>query len=445
LADYFVASGGSNTAPYDTWAKAATSLQTALTAASASGDIIAIQYNGVPAGDAEVAGATTYTFNNNVSLIASTNSGTSTITPTAMSTANWIGNSTTNRNITLLAVGFRIYTYGLTFRTAGATAASLIMATGDGSHWVHDTPYFWSGNTNSGAVTAFSSQDHQMFVRCVNPTFRFGAVGQFLRISAKAEFTGGEVSSAGSTPTALLTFTSTDPGGCTLVWEGADLSVLGSNSILGDNTTSAPIVWLTRCKLGTGFSLLATQTNLNRSSGEVFAFDCSNGDTHGLFAYANAMGSVSSDTGIYFTAGAAAQSWKIVTTAACSYHTPFETPWFSAYNSTLSSQTPYVEILRDGSTTAFQNDEVWGEFSAKVTSGSTQASFSNDKMALAGAPANQAAGAGLGSWTGESGTAWSGKVDSGSAITPAELGHIRARIVVGEPSITVYLDPQIRT
>jgi hypothetical protein len=31
------------------------------------------------------------------------------------------------------------------------------------------------------------------------------------------------------------------------------------------------------------------------------------------------------------------------------------------------------------------------------------------------------------------------------SITPAEVGHIQARIVVGEPSITVYADPQIRT
>jgi hypothetical protein len=48
MADYFVASGGTNTAPYDTWEKAATSLQTALTAATTNGDRVIIQYNGVP-------------------------------------------------------------------------------------------------------------------------------------------------------------------------------------------------------------------------------------------------------------------------------------------------------------------------------------------------------------------------------------------------------------
>jgi hypothetical protein len=65
-------------------------------------------------------------------------------------------------------------------------------------------------------------------------------------------------------------------------------------------------------------------------------------------------------------------------------------------------------------------------------------------MTLLGTPANQATGAGAGSWTGENATAWFGKCDSGAAITPAEVGEIIGRLVVGEPSITVYLDPQIR-
>ena len=73
-----------------------------------------------------------------------------------------------------------------------------------------------------------------------------------------------------------------------------------------------------------------------------------------------------------------------------------------------------------------------------------------DKQALAAflagtAGTSQAAGAGLGSWTGESGTAWSGKVDSGASVTPAETGYLSGRVCVGAASITVYVDPVIRT
>ena len=66
-------------------------------------------------------------------------------------------------------------------------------------------------------------------------------------------------------------------------------------------------------------------------------------------------------------------------------------------------------------------------------------------MTLLGTPADQAESIKSGAdWTGENAAAWFGKLDSGAAITPAEIGHIRARVCVGEPSITVYVDPQIR-
>jgi hypothetical protein len=446
MADYFYASGGSNTAPYDTWAKAATSFATALAAATTPGDRVIVQYDGISAGDSAVAAITTYTIPaNNISIIASTNSGTSTVTPTPMGAANWFGNAASSFALTIASANRRYYVYGLTLRSAGTGAAPITPVEGDGAHGVLEDCYFWLGTTNTASTIAFASQDGQIYAKLINCTFRFGATAQRIRIQAKVEIFGGSISSAGSAPTALFINNSADPGGCTAWWEGGDLSHMGSGSIAGNSTVAAPTYWISRCKLGTGFSMLDTQTNLNRSSSEIYLFDCSDGDTHGIFGYANAMGSVVSDTGIYYTSGDAAQSWKIVTTANCSYYTPFETPWIDMYNSGTSAITPYFEILRDGSTTAFQDDEVWAEFWAKTTTGSTQSTGYDDAMTLAGTPANQTAGAGLGSWTGESGTAWSGKCDSGSAFTPAEVGDISGRIVVGEPSITVYFDPQIRT
>jgi len=446
MATYFVASGGSNTAPYETWAKAATSLQTALTAANAEGDIVVIQYNAVPTGDAELAADTTYSFGNHVSLISASNDGGSAYTPTVMGTANWIGNSTTFRSVTLAATNFRCYVYGVTLRVSGATTDNINFAAGDGCHFVEEDCYYWLGSTASGSAISAYIQDQNLYAKLINPTFRFGAVAQVLRISAKVEIEGGSVSSAGTIPTGgLIQFGQTDPGGGYLSWEGGDLSAMGSNALVGNSVLLASTAVFTRCKLGTGFTVLATQTNTNKSSVEAFLFDCAVGDTHGFFGYYDAMGSVVSDTGIYYTTGAAGQSWKIVTTENCNYHAPFQTPTIDLYHTGTSSITPYLEILRDGSAAAFQNDEVWGEFSAKTTSGFVTSTRYTDAKALTAAAADQADGAGLGSWTGEAGTAWSGKVDSGSAFTPAEAGHIRARVSVGEPSITVYVDPQIRT
>jgi hypothetical protein len=107
--------------------------------------------------------------------------------------------------------------------------------------------------------------------------------------------------------------------------------------------------------------------------------------------------------------------------------------------------TPYFDILNSGSSTAYKDNEVWAEFCAKTTSGYTLGTFYTDRMAILGTPADQATSSlGSGDWTGEGGTSWFGKVDSGSAFTPAEAGEIMGRIRVAAASATVYIDPVIK-
>lgn len=439
MADRFCSSTGSNTSPYDTWAKAATDFATVITGSS-SGDRLIVDVTNPPA---DIGANTTWTFVANCSVIASTNSGTSTVTPTAMGTSAWLGNSTTSYSVTL-AGAFQVYIYGLTFRTAGASNVAPGINSSNGGHFELEDCLFWSGTTNGSArvFIGAGSSNVRSYTRLKNCTYRFGATAQGITLAGAVDIDGGSISGAGSTPTTLFGSSNSQDGDYHI--NGFDASNC-TGPLVASHTSCATTYRFEQCKIPSGVTVLATQSVTNKSSAKVWLLDCASGDTHGLFGYYDAFGSVVSDTGIYFTAGAAGQSWKIVTSAACSYNTPFVTPWIRPYNTGTSAITPYLEILRDGSTTAYQDDEVWAEFMAKITSGTTLASLSTDRMAVAGTPANQAAGAGLGSWTGESGTAWSGKIDSGSSITPAEVGHIRARVAVGEPSITVYVDPQIRT
>jgi hypothetical protein len=442
MADYFVASGGSNTAPYETWAKAATSLATALAAAATAGDRVIIQYNAVPSGDAELAADTTYTPAANIQIISASNDGGSAFTPTAMGTANWIGNSTTNRGI-IIAGSDRISLWsGVTLRTAGASADDLSLSSSAtiGQQTRYEGCYFWLGGTNTSSRLNVTAD--RAYVECHDCTFRLGSTPQRIVFDGgKAVLTNCTLSSAGSTPTTAFAGSTFD---ASVTMIGCDLSIV-TGTLIADCAQVLEFVF-DRCKLGAAVTVLASQTsNPTRVSGSALILDCASGDTQVFFGYYNALGSVVSDTGIYFTAGDAAQSWKIVTTANARFGAPFVTPPIARYNSTLSSITPYLEILRDGSTTAYQDDEVWARFQAKTTSGFTTASTYTDRMTVAGTPANLSAGAGLGSWTGESGTAWSGKIESGSAFTPAEVGDITVTIQVGEPSITVYVDPQIRT
>lgn len=441
MANYFVSSTGSNTSPYDTWAKAATALSSAVSAASSSGDQIIIDASSPPA---DISANTTYTFLNNISIIASTNSGTSTITPTAMGASTWIGSSSASYSLTL-AGAYKIYLYGITLRTAGSSIAAISVGVTDNCDFELDTCYLWGGTTyafGTGVNIGGGGFGGNSHVRLRNCTIRFGHASHYALLGNRVEMYGCTLSSAGSVPTNLFKSANGLSSACSV---GCDWSYVGSGNLVDGSPNSSPTYTFSRCKLGSGYVMLGSSTPANMGGAEVYVWDCASGDTHGLMGYANAFGSVVSDSGITYSAGATANSWKIVTTAAASLTHPFKTPWLHGYWTGTSAITPRFEILRDGSTTAYKDDEVWANFLAKVTSGSTAATEYNDRVAVAGTGASQASGAGLGSWAGESGTAWSGKVDSGSSLTPAEVGTLSGRVCVGAASATVYMHPEILT
>ena len=449
MATYFVSSSGSNTAPYDTWAKAATSIQTALSAATSSGDVIVIQYNAVPSADAEVSAATTYIAAANIKIISATNNGGTSFTPNVMGTGSWLGNSTTSRSLTVSGA-FNVYIYGVTFRTAAVSTSTLVFGATSDMQLTMDSCYIWQGNTSSSQVIRFGpggTNSANTFVKVRKCTFRFGNVGQSIRVAASLEVEDCSISSSGSAITDIWCGSeSTDPAGSSFTAIGCDFSAAATGAnIVGDTTRPILEFKFVQCKLPASYVALGTQTVPNKSAARVWLFDCASGDTHGILEYSDGLGSMVMDTGIYYTTTPSLASWKIVTNSYCSDNSPFETPWIDQYNTSFSAVTPRIEILRDGSATAYTNAEVWGEFFVKDTSGTSKSTFYTDKVDLMGTPSNQATGAGTGSWTGE-GTAWSGKVDIGGiTVTPAEVGMVRGRVCVGIPSATVYVEPYIRT
>lgn len=451
MATYYVWSGATGTNAGTSWTNAYTAFGSAVTAATAAGDVILVHYTHQ---EPTLAADTTYGFGANLSVISVNKD--SSDAPTVMDTGGWIGDSVNNRGITLSGA-FRVFFSGVTFRTSGSTADEIRIDGSDGSHFEFEGVYFWNGNTSANSYIRIGTDSSNQYLRFTNCKFRFGNASQVIAIrGGRVEFDGCSVASAGSAPSILFEDafggTNTGAAGPDVYLTGCDLSYV-TGTLVGSMNNQARTFRFVQCKLGVNVTVLATQTPANKSSGAAYVFDCNSGDTHGMFAYYDAFGSCVSDTGIYYTTGAAAQAWKIVTTANCSYYTPFVSPFVDLYNTGTSAITPRFEILRDASTTAFTNDQVWGEFFVKKDTGSTQSTEYSDRMAVLGSAGNQDAGAGLGSWTGWTGApvgggndnAWSGKVDSGSAVTPAENGHIRGRVCVGVTSSTVYVDPQIRT
>lgn len=232
---------------------------------------------------------------------------------------------------------------------------------------------------------------------------------------------------------------------------GMDLSATTGTLVGVTASYGTKRIDFSNCKFGAGVTVKAAETSTyNLAAAEVNVFNCASGDTHYVFGHYNALGSTIIETGIYATAGATydgtnGHSWKIVTTAYAREDTPYISPWIDRYHSGTAAITPNLEILRDGSSTAYTDAEIWSEWSYQGTSGYPIASFVSDKRVLPTAAANQATGAlGAGDWTGENATAWFGKLAPTTSITPAEIGHLRARVCFGKASSTVYVDPTIR-
>lgn len=436
MATYYVSDAGTNGVG-TSWATAKTTLAGAIALASASGDVILVDKDHT--GDNALAVDTTWTVLNHISIICVDKDASDALAE--MGQATWLGSSSASVQLTI-AGAYRVRLHGLTLRNGGSSAKGIVVANSDGSHFEISTCYLWLGTTSNSAYIGFGALAvGNTYIEATGTTIRFGNTAQQVSLFTSTVLIGMTISPDGSTTTPL--FESARGGYVQLI--DCDLSHCGAGTLVGDHSGGQPCLYeLTRCKLGVNYVALATQTPTNKGAAAILLTDCSSGDTHGIMHYADAFGSVVSDFGIYVTAGAAAQSWKITTTANCSHATPFVTPWIATYHTGTSSITPYLEILRDGSATAYQDDEIGAEFSAKVTTGTVLGTSYTDFMPLLGTPANQDSGAGTGSWTGESGTAWSGKIDSGAAFTPAEVGEILGRAVVGEPSITAYLDPDIR-
>ena len=441
MANLYVASTGSNTAPYDTWAKAATVPETAVNAAAA-GDTVYIHGEAFTLG-ASVSWTLAGTAGNPVKVICTNDKANE--PPQTLSTAGSYLNNTTSWDWTIVGAGY-IYGFGHSNSGATSTIAFTIINT-------DDDDIVFEGVTFDASTTGISTFNIGMAtantkIILKNCTTTLGSSSSStVNIGTTLEIIGGSLSGSGAYNT-VFKFDRT--GSTTLT--GVDLSGISSASAIAYSPSAQvvnSVIKSINCKLPSSASMVGSFTGV--AQGEVFILDSASGDQHYQFQHHNCYGSTIPDTSIYANDGASYDgtnkySWKIVTTAYASFHLPYISPWISKYHPSTSAITPYIEILRDGSATAYQDDEVWGEFGAKTTTGSTLISLSDDRVGLLSAAANQTASSlGASDWTGENATAWFGKLVAPASVTPAEIGSLMARVIVGEPSITVYVDPKIRT
>lgn len=440
MATKYVNSGAAGTASGDSWTDAYTTLGAAVTAGA---DLIKVHN----AHSEALAADTTYTITVDTRIVCVNKDSSD-----ALSTGALVGNQATNFGITLIGL-FKCYIYGVTFTSGtGASAKTLAFGQGtsDGLHYEFEQCTFRMG-TSATSLTRFGTTNsgNNTYTKLKNCSIKFGATGQSLGLCGAGDVEGLTVDAAGSAPTTLLSLSNSP----TWTFTGCDLSHC-SGTIVPNMAANGPCsVVFANCKLhASAVFRAAPATILNKSQGYVLFLDCVSGDTHYSLFHGDPFGETTAVADYYYTSGGASIntgfSWKIVTTANCSFYNPYVSPWFSKAHTGTSAVTLSIEGLRL-STTVIQDDEVWGEFSYKGTSGQSIATLVNDRQDV-GARANGTAGSDQTSgvtytaWTNGTSSHSAFKLATASTVTPAEIGVLRGRVVVGEPSLTVYIDPQVR-
>lgn len=381
---------------------------------------------------------TTYTFPANVSIISFNKI--SLVPETQAVGGGYIGNTSSNRSLVLACPG-RLFVYGMKFAVTGND--QLRVSPTDGQHTEFEECQVALAGSGATLDIGTVNSDSNRYFRMRGGSISFGNANNGVRHFGAAVFEA--VTLTGTAPSVLVS--SASRSGNLMRWDGCDLSLVTGTLVAG-NTIEASRIDFVNCKLGSGVTRLTPATS-NLSGTEVWIFDCASGDQHYHFEYHNSLGNLTTETSIYANDGAQYDGtnrccWKIVTTADAHPYGPFITPWFGQYHDETSAVTLSIEILRDGSSTPFNNIQVWGEWAYKGNSGSPLASFVSDRRAVIGSNSDQDNGIGTSNWTGEGGTAWSGKLQTPSTVTPAEIGDIRARVCVGLASTTVYVDPTVR-
>ena len=205
--------------------------------------------------------------------------------------------------------------------------------------------------------------------------------------------------------------------GALVTFLGCDLSHCGTGTLVGNQASYANVFKFIQCKLGTNYVAQATPSSpANAANGQTWIMDCASGDTHGLFGFYNGQGALTSDTGVYVTDGAAQQSWKIVTTRERARAPILDAVDFTCTTRRRQASRPTSTFSATIARLRTRDTEVWAEFAAKTAGASPISTIYSDAGRLSAGTNQASSSLGAGDWTGESGTNWYGKCDSGAAF-----------------------------
>ncbi len=384
----------------------------------AAGDVVLVHYT-----SQEAANSSAHTFSptvNNVTVLTVDKDASEVYTP--MGTSGYVSNSSSTTPMSIDPTSQKINVKGLTVRATGSGGGTAIrLGCADDCQLIGRDIYLDLNNSSSNLSALLGTPaDIRSWISITNLTISRAGAAQVVRLGSFGEILGGATAGAGVVTTVFSGSGTADTTGAAWTISGFDCTggaTSSSATLFADGGVAPMRIEFQDCVLPSSYTVMSGAGNLNDSGSIVRLKNCKAGSTVGIHGYYSALGSATANTSI--TYNGEALSWKIDASASATRAGPFVLPWMWGQIPTGASITPKIEIARDGSTTPLTDAEVWPESKFGVTSGSPLPTFASGEAAYTSSGTNIPTGAGTGAWGGLSGTAWSGKLQTG-AVTPTE-------------------------
>jgi len=311
------------------------------------------------------------------------------------------------------------------------------------------TTYFNSGSNKGyyfkdcafswvNAALAVITGNNPSKVTFDNTTIQYAHIGSIIRSSGYTlDFTWLNTPNAikgAIIPTNLFTASAGAAGVFTL--RGVDLSVL-TTTILQIGSTGFSKILLDSCKIA---PTVVRYSGLGNAAGEIIELvNCFDGTTI-LNERIRAAGALTVDRATFGNTldSLGAYSFKLVSSVRSDrFVEALDTFFFDVENLSIGSvRTATVEII---SSLTLNDDDVYMSLEYLGTAGSTLATYVSSKPHTLATPA--ALTLSSASWTNPPATPVKQRVNV--SFTPQTVGRVRARIHLGRPSTTIWVNPQL--
>lgn len=347
MTTYYVDSAaGSNTSPYDTWAKAATALAT-IAAIDLAGDSIyvASTHNETTAGNVSLTWNGTQASPTRI-ICADKTSG---APPSTIATGGTVTASATTSVLTPNAGpgATAVYIYGIKFVCASTSTANAIVASNSGG--AGGPTYFDNCSFQLSAATGSARIAVLLNGYWRNCTVKFGSTGQNINGGNSGTcalvWDGGGFESGSATPSGLGIFW----GGNPQLVKDVDFSNLSNSMLLLDIGPSDTHFF--RCKFPSGWSTSSTFDTTPTTNEACTLTRCgSSGIDYGYYRQ-TAFGTIAHDTQIVRTGGSTdgttPLSWKMTHDGTTGSTQPFCALYgdeFAVWNDALGSPSVHVSV-----------------------------------------------------------------------------------------------------